>query len=135
MTATASGSASAPNGNLFTTTQTSASSSVAISYTYVPATPTPTPTPTACPGTGPIGRIGVHHQKTLLILPFVGPVNPVLAGTPGDYVVITRTGRKIPIISANYNPSHQFGDPEARGAGSTCTIASCSRSRSPARMA
>jgi hypothetical protein len=104
MTATASGSASAPNGNLSTTTQTSASASMlTVSFTYMPSTPTPTPTP--CPTPGTIGRIGVHHQRTLLILPFNGTVNPTLAGTASDYTVITRTGKKIPIISANYNPA------------------------------
>jgi hypothetical protein len=104
MTATASGSAHA-GANLSTTAVTTASSNLAVSYTYIPTTPTPTPSPTSCPGTGPISRTGVHHQKTLLTLPFIGPVDPVLAGTPGDYVVISRTGHKIPIISANYNAS------------------------------
>jgi hypothetical protein len=96
MTATAAGSASAPNGNLLTIAQSSASSKVTVSYTYL--------TP-ACPTVGTIGRIGVHHQRTLLIVPFQGPVNPTLAGNPHDYVVITRTGRKVPIISADYNPT------------------------------
>ncbi len=96
MTATASASASAPNGNLFTTTQSSASSTVTVSYTYLPP---------SCPTIGTIGRIGVHHQRTLLVVPFHGTVNPTLAGTPGDYKVITRTGKKIPIISADYNPA------------------------------
>jgi hypothetical protein len=106
MTATASASASAPNGNLFTTSMTTASdTNLVVSYTYIPTTPIPTPTPTSCPGTGPITRTGVHHQRTLLTLPFIGPVDPVLAGNPGDYLVISRTGQKIPIISANYNPS------------------------------
>jgi hypothetical protein len=100
MTANGSGSASAPNGNLLTIARTSASATVTVSYTYLPVLVPPLP----CPTVGPIGRIGLHHQKTLLIVPFNGPVNPVLAGMPSNYVV-TRAGRKIPIISAHYNPS------------------------------
>jgi hypothetical protein len=96
MTATASASASAPNGNLFTVTHTSASSTVSVIYTYLPP---------SCPTVGTIGRIGVHHQRTLLVVPFNGTVNPTLAGNPGDYEVITPTGKKIPIISADYNPA------------------------------
>jgi hypothetical protein len=95
MSAMATASASAPNGNLSTTTQTSAlGGMVTLSFTYLP---------TPCPTTGKIGRIGVHHQRTLLILPFYGAVNPTLAGNPADYVVITRTGQKVRIISADYN--------------------------------
>jgi hypothetical protein len=114
MTASGSGSASAPNGNLFTIARTSASATVTVSYTYLPApastpsptsTPPPTPTPNSYPTTGKIGRIGVHHQRTLLILPFQGAVNPVLAGTRGDYFVTTATGEKIRIVLADYNPA------------------------------
>jgi hypothetical protein len=100
MTANGSGSASAPNGNLLTIVQTSASATVTISYTYLPTPVSPLPCPTA----GPVGRIGLHHQKTLLVLPFHGVVNPVLAGMPSNYLV-THYGEKIRIISANYNPS------------------------------
>jgi hypothetical protein len=32
-------------------------------------------------------------------------VNPILAGTPSNYLVISSTGLRIPIISANYDPS------------------------------
>jgi hypothetical protein len=97
MTATASASASAPDGNLFTSTQTSASAAnLAVSYMYLP---------TPCPTTGKIGRIGVHHQRTLLILPFNGTVDPAKAADPADYHVITRAGRTIPIVSADFNPA------------------------------
>ncbi len=93
MTANGTASASAPNGNLLTTVRTSASASVTVSYTYV----------AACPTVGKVGRIGLHHQKTLLVLPFHGVVNPVLAGMPGNYLV-THYGRRIPVISAHYDP-------------------------------
>jgi hypothetical protein len=96
MTANGAAAASAPNGNLFTITQTSASSTVSISYTYMPI---------PCPTVGKIGRIGVHHQRTLLIVPFSGAVNPVIASNSANYEVITSTGKKIPIISADYNPA------------------------------
>ncbi len=96
MTANGTGSASAPGGNLFTFAQTSASSTVSVVYTYLPP---------SCPTVGTIGRIGVHHQRTLLVVPFNGTVNPTLAGNPGDYEVFTRTGKKIPILSADYNPA------------------------------
>jgi hypothetical protein len=96
MTANASAAASAPNGNLFTATQTTATSTVTVSYTYLPP---------SCPGVGPIGRIGVHHQRPLLIVPFIGPVDPALAANPRDYHVITRTGQRIPVISATYDPA------------------------------
>src|SRR5271166_2813668 len=65
MTAMATATANAPNGNLSTTTQTSASATVTVRYTYLPPTPPPTP---MCPTPVSIGRIGLHHQKTLLIL-------------------------------------------------------------------
>ena len=48
----------------------------------------------------------MHHQKTLLVLPFVGPVNPVLAAdTRRLFRDLADGPSKIPIISANYNPS------------------------------
>jgi hypothetical protein len=101
MTATGSGSASAPDGNLFTNTTTTASSTVAVSYTYTP----PAPAPASCPGTGRIGRIGVHQQRTLLILPFFGAVDPARAADPANYVVILRNGHRDPVKSADYNPA------------------------------
>jgi hypothetical protein len=96
MTATAAASASAPNGNLFTVTQSSAASTVTVSYTYMPA---------SCPTVGTIGRIGVHHQRTLLVVPFNGTVDPTKAADPANYEVITQTGKKIRIISADYDPA------------------------------
>jgi hypothetical protein len=102
MTATGTGSASAPNGNLLTVAQTSASATVTVSYTYLPPSPPP---PTPCPTPGTIGRIGLHHQRTLLILSFNGAVSPTLAGRASDYSVITSTGQRIPIVSAHYNPA------------------------------
>jgi hypothetical protein len=95
MTATGASSASAPNGNLMTTTLTSASASVSVNYTYVPA----------CPTVAGIGRIGLHHQRTQLIVTFEGPVDPAKAGNPNNYTVITSTGEKVPITSATFNPA------------------------------
>jgi hypothetical protein len=95
MSATAAGSASAPNGNLQTFVQTAASGAVRIQYTYVPR----------CPTVESIGRIGLHHQRTLLIVRFNGPVNTTLAEETGNYSVITRKGKRIPIVSAMYNPA------------------------------
>jgi hypothetical protein len=93
MSATATASASAPNGNLLTTTETSATSAVTIVYTYVPV----------CPTVAGIGRIGVHHQPTQLVVTFDGPVDPSKAADPSNYKVITRTGNVIPIESATYH--------------------------------
>jgi hypothetical protein len=95
MSATAVGTASAPNGNLLTTTQSSASATVSISYTYLPV----------CPTVVGIGRIGVHHQRTELIVTFDGTVDPTKAENPGNYSVITPAGKTIPIKSATYNPA------------------------------
>jgi hypothetical protein len=95
MTATAASSASAPNGNLLTTTSTSASSTVTVSYTYQ----------TVCPTVSGIGRIGVHHQRTLLVVTFDGPVDATKAENPDNYSVIKPSGKKIPIKSATYNPA------------------------------
>ncbi len=94
MTATATASASAPNGNLLTTAESFASGTqVTIAYTYVPA----------CPTAVGIGRIGLHHQQTQIVVTYSGAVDPVLAENPHDYTVITRAGKKIPIVSATYN--------------------------------
>jgi len=95
MTATATAAASAPNGNLLTTTQSFASSTVNVAYTYLPV----------CPTVSGIGRIGVHHQRTLLVVTFNGPVDPAKAEDPGDYSVIRPSGKTIPIKSATYNPA------------------------------
>ncbi len=95
MTATASAAASAPNGNLLTTTQSSASSTVDVTYTYLPA----------CPTVSGIRRIGVHHQRTLLVVTFDGPVDPAKADDPGDYAVIRPSGKTISIKSATYDPA------------------------------
>jgi len=95
MNATAATAASAPNGNLLTTAQSSALATVTVSYTYLPV----------CPTVAGIGRIGVHHQRTELIVTFDGPVDPTKAENPGEYSVITRAGKTIPIKSAAYNPA------------------------------
>jgi hypothetical protein len=96
MTATASASASASNGNLLTTTTSGAAGSlVTIAYTYVPA----------CPTAVGIGRIGLHHQQTQIVVTYSGVVNPALADNPSDYTVITRAGKKIPIVSATFDAS------------------------------
>ena len=98
MNATGAASASAPNGNLLTTTETSAMAAVTVTYTYLPPAP-------ACPTVVGLGRIGVHHQRTKLIVSFDGTVDPIKAANRGDYSVITRSGKTIPIVSASYNPA------------------------------
>ncbi len=95
MNATATAAASAPNGNLLTTTESSASATVTVTYTYLPV----------CLSVVGIGRIGLHHQPTQLIVTFEGPVDATKAENPGDYLVITRSGKTIPIKSATYNPA------------------------------
>ena len=95
MNATATAAASAPNGNLLTTTESSASATVTVTYTYLPV----------CPSVVGIGRIGLHHQPTQLIVTFEGPVDVTKAENPGDYLVITRSGKTIPIKLATYNPA------------------------------
>jgi hypothetical protein len=101
MTATGEATASAPDGNLLTTTQTLASSSVTVTYTYLPPTPPPTP----CPTVASVGRIGVHHQRTELVVTFNGTVDPAKADNPANYSVITQSGKTIPIVSASFNPA------------------------------
>ena len=96
MSATATASASAPNGNLLTTANSSASSTVNVTYTYLP---------TACPTVSGIGRIGVHHQRTELVVTFDGVVDPAKAANPLDYEVIRPSGKTIPIKSATFNPA------------------------------
>ena len=100
MNATGVSTASAPDGNLLTTSQTTATSSVTITYTYLPPIPPPTPCPTV---TG-LGRIGVHHQRTELVVSFDGTVDPTKAENPSDYSVITRSGKTIPVKSASFDP-------------------------------
>jgi hypothetical protein len=102
MNTTAAASASAPNGNLLTIPQTSASSAVTVSYTYLPPTPPP---PTPCPTVAGVGRIGVHHQRTELVVTFSGVVDPAKADNPANYSVISRSGNTIPIKSASFNPA------------------------------
>src|SRR5262249_10980545 len=51
----------------------------------------------ANPVPGPIARIGVHHQKTRLIVPFTGAVNPTLAADPSNYTVIISPTVHVPI--------------------------------------
>jgi hypothetical protein len=96
MTATAAAAASAPNGNLLTTTMSTGSATVTVAYTYLPA---------SCPTVVGIGRIGVHHQRTELIVTYDGAVDVTKAEDPADYTVITRSGMKIPIKSATFNPA------------------------------
>ena len=98
MNATGAASASAPNGNLLTTTDTSAMGAVTVTYTYLPPTP-------ACPTVVGLGRIGVHHQRTELVVSFNGTVDPTKAENPGNYSVITRSGKTIPVKSASFDPA------------------------------
>jgi hypothetical protein len=95
MTATANATASATNGNLFTTTSTMADSTVNVIYTYE----------NVCPTFKSIGRVGVHHQQTKLIVTFDGPVDPAKANDPDNYFVITRFGKRVNIKSATFNPA------------------------------
>ena len=57
----------------------------------------------ANPVPGSITRFGVHHQKTQLILPFTGTVNPTLASDPNNYTVIMSPTEHVPIVSAKFN--------------------------------
>jgi hypothetical protein len=57
----------------------------------------------ANPVPGPVLRLGVHHQKTQLIVAFTGSVNPTLAANPSNYTVIATPTEHIPIVSARYN--------------------------------
>ena len=95
MAATANAAASAPNGNLLTTAASSAASTVSVEYTYLPA----------CPTVSGIGRIGVHHQETKLVVTFDGPVDPAKAEMPVDYSVIEHSGKEIAIKSATFDPA------------------------------
>jgi hypothetical protein len=95
MSATAAASASAPNGNLLTTADSSGFSTVTVTYTY--AQP--------CPTIASIGRTGVHHQQTRLVVTFEGTVDPAKAATAGNYSVMTPSGRTIRITSAQYDPA------------------------------
>ncbi len=101
MSATGQGFSTSPSSNLLRNNTTTTSATVAIIYTYIPAASPAV----ACPTIGKIGRIGVHQQKTLLIVPFQGVVDPTRASNRSDYLVIARDGRRIPILSATYNPS------------------------------
>jgi len=60
---------------------------------------------TPCPTPGKVIRFGVHHQATQLVLTFVGTVDPTLANNPANYTVITKTGVRIPIVSATFDPA------------------------------
>ena len=94
MNATATATASAPNGNLLTVASSTAASTVNVAYTYLPA----------CPTVAGIGRIGVHHQETKLVVTFNGPVDPAKAEIPVDYAVFKNSREKIPIKSATFDP-------------------------------
>jgi hypothetical protein len=94
MTANAAAAASAPNGNLLTTTDSSASGTVTVTYTYLPV----------CPSVTSIGRIGLHHQQTELVVTFEGPVDRAKAENPANYFVITSSGKTIKIKSATFDP-------------------------------
>jgi hypothetical protein len=96
MSATASASASSPNGNLLTTAQSSAASTVTVIYTYAPP---------ECPSVAGIGRVGVHHQRTQLIVTFDGIVDATKAENPSNYSVKTPTGQTVRVKSASYNPT------------------------------
>jgi hypothetical protein len=74
---------------------------VTVTYTYLPPTPPPTP----CPTVASVGRIGVHHQRTELVVTFNGTVDPAKADNPANYSVITQSGKTIPIVSASFNPA------------------------------
>jgi hypothetical protein len=95
MNATANATASAPNGNLLTTAESTAASTVDVAYTYLPA----------CPTVAGIGRIGLHHQPTKLVVTFDGPVDPAKADDTGNYAVIKNSGEKIAIKSAEFDPA------------------------------
>jgi hypothetical protein len=94
MNATANATASAPNGNLLTVASSTAASTVNVAYTYLPA----------CPTVAGIGRIGVHHQETKLVVTFDGPVDPAKAEIPVDYAVFKNSGKKVSIKSATFDP-------------------------------
>jgi hypothetical protein len=96
MSATATAAASAPNGNLLTTADSSALATVTVTYAYLPASSSKVTS---------IGRISLHHRQTQLIVGFNGPVDPNKANNPGNYSVITQSGKTIPIKSASYNPA------------------------------
>ena len=66
-----------------------------VSYTYIPV----------CPTVAGIGRIGVHHQPTQLVVTFDGPVDPAKAADPADYYVIRPSGKTIRIKSATFDPA------------------------------
>ncbi len=93
MNATAAASASAPNGNLLTTANSFAFASVTITYTYT----------LPCPSVAGIGRTGVHHQQTRLVVTFDGAVDPVKAANAANYFVITPSGQTIRFKSADYD--------------------------------
>jgi hypothetical protein len=98
MTAMANASASAPNGNLYTVAVTTGLATVSVVYTYVPPS-------TPCPTVSGLGRIGVHHQRTLLVVNFSGTVDAAKASNPADYAVILSGGKKVPIKTATFNPT------------------------------
>ena len=58
-----------------------------------------------CPTVTGIGRIGVHHQSTVLVVTFDGTVDPTKADNTKDYKVIRPSGATVPIISAKFNPA------------------------------
>jgi hypothetical protein len=66
-----------------------------VTYTYRPA----------CPTVSSIGRIGIHHQPTQLVITFEGTADPAKAESTSNYFVITSAGKTIPIVSATFNPA------------------------------
>jgi hypothetical protein len=58
-----------------------------------------------CPVVGGIGRIGIHHQPTQLVVTFDGTVDPTKAENRGNYSVLTPAGKTIPVTSATFNPA------------------------------
>jgi hypothetical protein len=95
MDATAVATASAPGGSLLTSAQSSASGSVTVTYTYMPV----------CPTVIGVGRIGVHHERTELVVTFQGVVDPTKAAGTGNYSVLTPSDKEIAIESASFDPA------------------------------
>ncbi len=94
--------ASAPAGNLVTNAVTSGQANVSVSYDYMPALPVPIK----------VLRIGVHRQKTQVIVLLSGSIDPATAQNTANYHIISPGPDRIfgngddvniPIASATYN--------------------------------